>query len=346
MPCARATCARTPYRSASAPSSDSTWMSAIATSAPARARASASARPRPRLPPVTRATRPVRSISSATRATLVAGGHEDLAGDDQALDMRGALVDLEQLGVAHELLDRILLDVAVTAEDLDGVRRDLHGRVGGEALRERRVERGLAPEAVVEHPRSLPGEQARGLDLRRHVRDEEVDALVHGDRDVEGDTLLRIVDRIVEGRLGDADRARRRAGPCEVERRHRDLEAFALLAESVRGRDDDVGEGERGGVRRALAHLVEVLLERDAGRVHRHDERRQAAVALVRIGLGEDDRPRRLARIRDERLRAVEDVLVAAPLRGRLDPGDVRARVGLAEAEGAEDRLLDERDET
>src|SRR5262249_13988136 len=115
-------------------------MSAITTSAPARASVSASARPSPRDPPVTSATWPERSISSAT---LVAR-HEQLSGDHEPLDLRRALVDLEELGVAHELLDRVLLHVPVAAEDLDGVRRDLHARVGGEALRVGRLQ-GRAP---------------------------------------------------------------------------------------------------------------------------------------------------------------------------------------------------------
>src|SRR5215213_3151867 len=124
MPCAFATCASTPYDSAvSVDSSDSTWMSAITTSAPARASASASARPRPLLPPVTSATRPERSISIAT-------GQEYFLGDHEPLDLRGALVDLEELRVAHELLDRIFLHVAVAAEHLNSVGRDLHRRVG------------------------------------------------------------------------------------------------------------------------------------------------------------------------------------------------------------------------
>jgi hypothetical protein len=110
-------------------------------------------------------------------------------------------------------------------------------------------------------------------------------------------------------------------------------------------RYDDVRERERRRVRRALAHLVEVLLDRDAGSVHRDDERREAAVTLARVGLGEDDRPRGVARVRDERLRAVQDVLVAAPLGGGLDAGDVGAGVRLGQAERAEDRLLEERHE-
>src|SRR6185369_17295257 len=56
---------------------------------------------------------------------------KDLLRDHETLDLRRALVDLEQLRVAHELLDRVLLDVAVSAEDLHGVGCDLHRRVGG-----------------------------------------------------------------------------------------------------------------------------------------------------------------------------------------------------------------------
>src|SRR5215468_11295960 len=99
-------------------------MSATTTSAPARASVSASARPSPREPPVTSATRPDRSISSAIRRNpraSVSARDEDLLCDHEPLDLRGALVDLEEFRVAHELLDRVLLDVAVPAEDLHRV---------------------------------------------------------------------------------------------------------------------------------------------------------------------------------------------------------------------------------
>ena len=261
---------------------------------------------------------------------LYAARQEDLLGDHEALDLGGALVDLEELRVAHQLLDRVLLHVAVAAEDLDRVGRHLHRRVGGEALRERRVQRRAL--AAVDQPRRLPREQPRGLDLGRHVGDQEVHALVHRDRHVEGDALLRVLDRELVRGLRDADGAGRRARPREVERLHRDLEAVALLAEPVLGGHDDVLQRERRRVGRALAHLVEVLLDRHARRVHRDDERGHAAVALRRVGLREDDRPRRPAGVRDERLRAVEDVLVAAPLGRRLHARDVGARVRLATA--------------
>src|SRR6185436_15945993 len=117
---------------------------------------------------------------------------------------------------------------------------------------------------------------------------------------------------------------------------------LAFLANAVRSGHDHVREGERGGIGRALPHLVQVLLDLDAGRVHRDDESRDPAMSLAGVGLREDDRPRSLPGVRDERLRAVEDVFVTATLSRRLHPGDVRPGVGLAEPEGAENRLLEE----
>jgi hypothetical protein len=119
--------------------------------------------------------------------------------------------------------------------------------------------------------------------------------------------------------------------------------SYALLAEPVLGRHADVVERERRRVGRALAHLLEVLLDHDPGRAHLDDERRHPAAAGGRIGLGEDDRPLGVARVRDERLRAVEDVVVAVAHRGGAQRGDVGARPRLRERERAEDRLFDQR---
>ena len=59
---------------------------------------------------------------------------QQLPGHHHALDLVGALVDLGDLGVAHHPLDRVVADVAVAAEQLDGVGGDLHRHVGCEAL--------------------------------------------------------------------------------------------------------------------------------------------------------------------------------------------------------------------
>src|SRR6476469_6209282 len=85
-----------------------------------------------------------------------AARQQRLAGDDQALDLGRALVQLHDLRVAHQLLDGVLLDEAIAAVDLHGVRGDLHRRVGGEALRLRGGE-GVAP-ALVELDGGVPDE--------------------------------------------------------------------------------------------------------------------------------------------------------------------------------------------
>jgi len=85
-----------------------------------------------------------------------------------------------------------------------------------------------------------------------------------------------------------------------------------------------------------------MLLELDAAGVHWDDEGGHAAIALGGIGLREHDRPRGSTRVRDERLRAVQDVLVASALGGRLQLGHVGPCLGLREAEGAEDGLIEE----
>jgi len=148
---------------------------------------------------------------------------------------------------------------------------------------------------------------------------------------------------VLEGGPCDPDGSDRSSRPGEVEGAHRDLEALALLAEAVGHRDAHVLEGERGGIRGALAHLVEMLLDDDALRVGGYDERGQTAVLLRLVGRGEHGEPGRVARVGDEHLRAVEDVLVAVPDRSGLDPRDVRAGVRLGQGERGQQRLLDER---
>src|SRR5436305_5405474 len=54
--------------------------------------------------------------------------------NDDALNLVGALVDLGDLGVPEVPLHREVLDVAIPAEELDAVGRDLHGRVRRQAL--------------------------------------------------------------------------------------------------------------------------------------------------------------------------------------------------------------------
>src|SRR5205823_7464967 len=142
-PCEMATWASTlPWASAvfCSSGSSSTRTSVITTSAPARARVSASWRPRPREAPVMTATLPLRSniFPSSRYAPLPDPDRRTRAGDgardDQSLDLGGAFPDLVDLRVAEPFLDRVLLDVSVSAEHLDGVGGHIHGNVCREAF--------------------------------------------------------------------------------------------------------------------------------------------------------------------------------------------------------------------
>ncbi len=68
-----------------------------------------------------------------------------------------------------------------------------------------------------------------------------------GERLAELLALLGVGERLLESALGDADRLGRDADAAAVERRHGDLEALAVLAQALAGRDAHVVESQLGG---------------------------------------------------------------------------------------------------
>src|SRR4051794_16421881 len=169
------------------------------------------------------------------------------AGDHHLLYLVGALADREDLRVPVEAADRVLLDVAVAAVDLDG----LVGRAYGQAarlelgLRRRQPERAAA---VLEHG-GLVDEQPRGLDLGRHVGELGLDRLIFGDRLAERLALLGVRERLVERPLRQPDAHRGHADPPAVERLEELLEAHAGRPEQVLLRHARAIERERPRVR-------------------------------------------------------------------------------------------------
>src|ERR1700742_4057808 len=108
------------------------------------------------------------SHNSAPRFSMTTpGSGPERPCDDHLLDLVGALADGQDLRVAVEAADRILLDVAVAAVDLDGLVGRLDGQAAGLQLGLRGGQtEGLA--RVLEHG-GLVDEQPRGLDLGRDV---------------------------------------------------------------------------------------------------------------------------------------------------------------------------------
>src|SRR5205807_2855074 len=93
-------------------------------------------------------------------------------GDDQPLDLAGALEQGVDLGVAVPLLDREVANVAVTAADLDRLLGQLDSDLPGLQLGHRPF--GLLElVATAALPQRSPAQRPRGFDLGRHVGEHE-----------------------------------------------------------------------------------------------------------------------------------------------------------------------------
>ena len=136
-------------------------------------------------------------------------------------------------------LERLGGLVAAAAADLHQLVDDLPAQLGRVELRDRRLDPDVVrlvvgePAGDVEH--RLQPERARG-DERDLLRDRVVLADRLAPLDALGGELARDLRRPLRG--ADADRRQRE--PPGVERRQRDLEALALLADHVLRRDEDV----------------------------------------------------------------------------------------------------------
>src|SRR3546814_20124296 len=73
-----------------------------------------------------------------SRGSFRSSVRDQVAGDDVALDLVGALDDLQHLGVAEVAVDRILVRYARRAQELHRVGGDLHGRIAGKTRAEDR----------------------------------------------------------------------------------------------------------------------------------------------------------------------------------------------------------------
>jgi hypothetical protein len=93
----------------------------------------------------------VDTVDDALRRGLDHSLAEEFARDDVLLDLRGALVDLGDLGVAVEPLDVEVVDVAGPAVDLDRLVGDVDGDPGGLLLGHRGQHRQLVV-GVVDTP--------------------------------------------------------------------------------------------------------------------------------------------------------------------------------------------------
>src|SRR5207302_9372883 len=149
----------------------------------------------------------------------------------------------------------------------------------------------------------------------------------------EGLSLARVFDRRVETR---AHCARCAGGDGEtpvVETAHRDLEAIALITDSVRLRHLEVGHEDRADIARTYAQSIPDRLRasRAAASLTVEHERGNAAPTRLGVGLGEDEQEVRGVGVGDPNLLPVPDIAVAVPARRPLHRGHVVAGLGLGQ---------------
>src|SRR5688572_14698503 len=224
--------------------------------------------------------------------------------DDQALDLLRPLVQLGDLRVTHHPLDRELIDIAITAQDLDGVGRDPHGVVTGHEFTHGRPSTRVRGTRV-DLDACLVQQLARGLGSRVHVGQHRADHLEVADALSELPAVPGIRRCDLEGTLRDADGLRGDPRPAAIERAHRDIEPVALLTQEVRGRHADLVEGELRGRAATKSHLVFDPGDGKSVRRDLQDESGQAAMPVrLRVGDGEDDEQVGDRPVADEALRA------------------------------------------
>src|SRR5439155_12098558 len=174
----------------------------------------------------------MRHVRMKAREGASVGLAEERAGDDEALDLLRALVQLGDLGVAHHPLDGVVVGVAVAPEDLHGV--------GGHG------HRGVAPDQVgygrpagrVRRPRldlgaRLVRELSSGLGAGIHVGEHRLAHLELADPLAELLALPGVLRRHVQVALGDADRLRSVAVSVAIQCRHSQLSAWAYYATTL-----------------------------------------------------------------------------------------------------------------
>src|SRR6185369_13736228 len=171
---------------------------------------------------------------------------QQLARDDQPLDLARPLVDAERPHLAVDALHDRADDDALPAVDLDGAVDDAARRLGRLELGERRSGAGALEAGVVglrraagrlgervEEPRRAAHREARELEIGEAVGEVGLQELEVGERLAELAAGACMAARLAERARRQPDRRRADARAEAVERRERQREAFAFGADAL-----------------------------------------------------------------------------------------------------------------
>src|SRR3954447_13574645 len=282
---------------------------------------------------------PVVRGTNGGRGRAVTASDAQRPADDLLLDLRRAPVDRLDPAVHERLRDRVLEHVAVAAVDLDPLVHELLLQLGGPPLRHRGPDH--VELALVVQPHAVIDEDAADPRLRRHLREQEAVVLESPDRLAESVPLLRVAERQLDNLLARGGRHHRDREPLLRKVHHQVDEPLALLAEQVLLRHRDVVEEELSGVLGLEADLLEVPAALEALHPPFDDKQADALVPRLRVGAGHHDHEVGQDAVADERLGAVQDVVVALVDRGRADPLQVAAGTWLRHRDRRDDVSAD-----
>src|SRR6185437_6369390 len=191
-----------------------------------------------------------RAISRAVIRLIV----QQLAGDHQSLDFTGALANCAEFDVAIELLDRIVLDESIAAEDLNGFIGDPHRGFGCEQL----GHCGFAsdPLAGIDHLRGPVSEQTRGIDLHCHIDQLVLNRLKFRDGAAELLADLRVFQSCIVRSLGHANGESCDGNAAAIQNAQAVDKTLARLAQKLRSRKPAIRKHYLAGCARAQPELV------------------------------------------------------------------------------------------
>src|ERR1019366_125543 len=246
------------------------------------------------------------------------------AGDDQPVDLVGALKNPVDARIAVRALRRILLHVAVSGKDLQDV---VHHRV--QHLRGPHLEDGALHGVFLDALLDLPGGpggtrihvgQGRidhadgavdhgfaGVNSGGGFRQLLLDQAEFGDCLAEGLAFLGVADAVIQAVARAAYTSRAQLEAPDIQDVKRDVVSLADLAQQVLHRHLAIGQNQRAGGRSTDAELVFLRADRETRRITLDQEGGE----LLAIHLAEYREQVGEAAVGDPHFFAVEDVVPA-----------------------------------
>ena len=236
--------------------------------------------------------------------------------------------------IAHDFLNAVIREIAITAMQLQGVVGDGKTGVRHEFLRHG-AKRGGVGRLHVQRARRTPQKRPRRLQINGHVGQPELQGLELVQPFPERPPLAHIDQRLVKRLRRAAQRTGGDVEPPAIKPRHGDAKPLTLRAQPIGCGNAAILANHLPRRLRLPAHLPLIGPKRQPRRILLHHKRGHAARALVR-GASDDHIKVSRPGARDELLDAIEQIKI--PLSPRLHPdrGGVRPGGGFGEAIGGE----------